>query len=363
MPKPSKDDLQYGAPLDEMVRGARRAAAFKAALELDIFSRIAEGNRSLPALLHASGMNERGTRLLLDALANLGLLLKSAFEYSLSPVADTFLVKGKPTYCGEALLSQLAWEVRGQLARSVRSGRPALGGNAEPGTRLLLTHGGSSWSHWQTIVQDFGEIWQKLELGAFPNSGLRALGFGAEAGLRLLSLAENDRSVRLSIVDVPSALTLLEPIVATLPSHSQIELLGGDWISVSLPHGAYGLVLVDSITAYGNFERNIGILHRALEALVMGGRIVLRALVVDDDRNGPGSVPLAGLDLLLASVNGDIYTITEYRGMLEAAGFFEVKQIDDQDGILTARRVAPPPPPPPADTIAPDFIPPPETLP
>jgi hypothetical protein len=85
-------------------------------------------------------------------------------------------------------------------------------------------------------------------------------------------------------------------------------------------------------------------------------------LMADDDRKGPASVPLAGLDLLLASADGDIYTVTEYRGMLEAAGFFEVKQVGEQTGMLTARRIPPPPPPPPALTVAPDFIPPPESL-
>ncbi len=94
----------------------------------------------------------------------------------------------------------------------------------------------------------------------------------------------------------------------------------------------------------------------------MGGRVVVRALIADDDRRGPRYIPFAGLDLLIASAEGDIYTATEYRGMLEAAGFFEVRQVGEQPGLITARRIPPPPPPPPAPTVAPDFIPPPETL-
>ncbi len=93
----------------------------------------------------------------------------------------------------------------------------------------------------------------------------------------------------------------------------------------------------------------------------MSGRIVLCATMADDDRKGPDSVPLFGLDLLIASADGDIYTVTEYRGMLEAAGFFEVKPMGDKPGVFTARRLPPPPPPPPSATVAPDFIPPPET--
>src|ERR687886_805966 len=124
MPRASKDDSPSREFLDEFVAGARKAAALKAALELEVFTRIAEGHRSLPAFLRASGLNERGARLLLDALANIGLLVKSPFEYTLTPTAETFLVKGKSTYYGDALLALLAWEPRGQLARSTRTGRP-----------------------------------------------------------------------------------------------------------------------------------------------------------------------------------------------------------------------------------------------
>lgn len=362
MPKPSKDDLPYRTPLDEYVRGARKAAALKAAIELEIFTRIAEGNQSIPALIQAIGLSERGARLLLDALANIGLLAKSPFEYSLTPSAETYLVKGKPTYYGEALLAQLAWDMRGQVARSVRSGKPATGTTAEGGTRLLAANLGASWTSWQSVIQESVEVWEQLGLGTPDSPAVRAVGLGADAGLRLLSLAQRDHRAAVSIVDLPSSLNLLRQIVEELEIKSQIDFVEGDWFSMALPPESFDLALVDSVTAYRNFEENIGILHRAFEALAMGGRILLRGWISDDDRKGPGWVPLAGLDLLLASINGDIYTVTEYRGMLEAAGFFEVKQVGEQSGLLTARRIPPPPPPPPAATVAPDFVPPPEAL-
>ncbi len=362
MPKSPKDDPTYHAPLEDFVRGVRKAAALKAALELEIFTRIAEGHRSLPALLRASGLNERGGRLLLDALANIGLLVKTAFEYALTPTAETYLVKGKPTYYGDALIAQLAWDMRGQTMRSVRSGKPLGGTAAEGMTRLLAARAGTSWVDWQSVIREFDEVWDQLGEGIGADAGIRALGFSAEAGLRLLSLAQRDSNTRICVVDTAPALALVRSSAEALPIKAQIEFLEGDWFSVALSPGSFDLVVVDSITAYGNFEQDIGILHRAFEALEIGGRIVLRALMSDDDRKGPGMVPLIGLDLLLASVGGDIYTITEYRGMLEAAGFFEVKQVAEQAGIMTARRIPPPPPLPAAPTIAPDFIPPPETL-
>ena len=61
-------------------------------------------------------------------------------------------------------------------------------------------------------------------------------------------------------------------------------------------------------------------------------------------RRGPGSIPLHGLDVLLSSAEGDIYTTTEYRGMLEAAGFFQVEAVKDEPALMQARRQAPPAP-------------------
>jgi 3-hydroxy-5-methyl-1-naphthoate 3-O-methyltransferase len=360
MPKSSKDDTANRSALDEFVRGLRKTAALKAALELEIFTRIAEGQRSLPALLRASGLNERGARLLLDALANINLLDKSTFEYSLTPTAETFLVKGKPTYYGDVLLAQLAWEPRGQVARAVRNGRPAPSLVADGSARLPGADTAATWVEWQSALQEFAHVWDQLGVGGDTSAGVQALAFGAEAALRLLSLVQRDSRTKILAVDGPAALTLLRSAVEVLQVQTQVQFLEGDWLTVALPADAFDLALVDSITSYRSLEQNIGALHRAYETLTLGGRVVLRAPMADDNRSGPDLVPLMGLDVLIGSVDGDVYTVTEYRGMLEAAGFFEVKAVGEQPGILTARRI---PPPAPASGAAPELNPPPESLP
>src|SRR6476620_4352934 len=105
--------------LDELTTSVRKAAALKAALELDVFSRIAEGNFSLPAFSRVTGFSERAARLLLDALSNIGYRVRTDFEHNLSLTAETFLVKGKPEYLGDVLLGQWAWDARGNTARAV----------------------------------------------------------------------------------------------------------------------------------------------------------------------------------------------------------------------------------------------------
>ncbi|MGB8648980.1 MAG: methyltransferase [Anaerolineae bacterium] len=360
MPRTSKDDVPRRSTLDEVVRGIRQAAALKAALELELFTRIAEGHHSLPALLRASGLNDRGARLLLDALVNINLVMRTGFEYLLTPTAEVFLVKGKPSYYGDALLAELAWDARAQTMRSVRSGKPLSTLMVEGHSRLRVARAAATWTDWQVAIQEFESIWDQVGVTADAASPMHMLGLGAESGIRLLPLVQQNPNSRAVVVDNANMLLSLRGILDTLPVRPQYELVEGDWLAAGLPQDLE-LVLVDSITPFQGMEQNIGILHRAYESLRMSGRIVLRATVADDDRKGPGVVPLFGLDLLIAAGEGDIYTVTEYRGMLEAAGFFEVKLLGDKPGLLTARRVPPPPPPPPSLTVAPDFIPPPET--
>ncbi len=359
MPKNPKDELPRRRMLDELVRGMRQAAVLKAAIELEVFTRIAEGNRSLPAFLRITGLNERGARLLLDALVNIGLISKAGFDYMLTPTTEAFLVKGKASYLGDAVLTELAWDARAQTPRAVKTGKP-LGTLIADGTsRLRVARATATWADWQTAVQEFEPVWEQL--GSMKQSGteMHLLGLGAESAIRLLGPLQKNPAARAVVVDTAPLIASLRAILDTLPVHTQYELVEGDWLTVPLPVQV-DFVLVDSIMPFLNMEHNIGILHRALEALHMEGTILLRATVTDDDRKGPGMVPLFGLDLLIGSGEGDLYTVTEYRGMLEAAGFFDVKPVGDKPGLLTGRRLLPPPPPPPSETVAPDFIPPPE---
>lgn len=366
------------AGLDELTVGVRKAAALKAALELEVFTRIAEGHRSLPAFRRATGFGERQARLLLDALANIGLLARTDLEYTLSPTAETYLVKGKPTYYGDLLLAQWSWEARAQTARAVRTGKLL---NAWLEAHQNVARAPLYWFDPEAALQEARTLWSRVPIAPHGQGPLRIVAFGVEAGLCALSLLMDHGDAKLLVVDHAMQMPRLRQIVSSdTPTRilggtddpradasvmalvERIEWQEGDWITVALPTDAFDVAVVDSITETRSIEENIGILHHAYETLAMGGWIVLRAVMEDDDRRGPDLVPLFGLDLLLGSVDGDVYTRTEYKGMLEAAGFFEVKPLEGHVNVWTARRLPPPPPPPPAATLAPDFIPAPELL-
>ena len=84
----------------ETLNAYQRSAALKAAIELDVFSKIAEGSRTADAIAQAVGASSRGIRILCDFLVVIGFLSKSNDEYSLSVDSAMFLDRKSPAYFG-----------------------------------------------------------------------------------------------------------------------------------------------------------------------------------------------------------------------------------------------------------------------
>src|SRR5215470_8560273 len=78
----------------------QNAFTLKAAIELDLFTAIAEGASDAAALAKRVQASERGVRILADGLTVQGFLRKEKGEYLLTPESALFLDKRSPAYMG-----------------------------------------------------------------------------------------------------------------------------------------------------------------------------------------------------------------------------------------------------------------------
>ncbi|MER3445365.1 MAG: hypothetical protein C4291_00365 [Candidatus Dadabacteria bacterium] len=102
-----------------------RAQAVVAAVELDLFTHIANGKHTPKEIARSASSSEHGTRRLLDALVGLGYLNKKGDRYSLESISKTFLVRDRKSYIGGmAYITKLGWEMWSHLTDAVRSGHP-----------------------------------------------------------------------------------------------------------------------------------------------------------------------------------------------------------------------------------------------
>src|SRR5207245_9546054 len=85
----------------------------KTAIELELFTAIAEGKQTAEDIGASCKASARGTRILCDFLVVHGLLTKHANRYALTPDSAVFLDKHSKAYVGGALrflLLPSAWK-------------------------------------------------------------------------------------------------------------------------------------------------------------------------------------------------------------------------------------------------------------
>jgi len=117
----------------ETVTAFHQTEALKAAIQLEIFTAIGEGNQTAPTIAGRCQASERGTRILCDALVILGFLTKTDSNYGLTQDSAIFLDQRSPAYLGGSirfLLSPPSLEGFRELTAAVRKGGTAIDHNS-----------------------------------------------------------------------------------------------------------------------------------------------------------------------------------------------------------------------------------------
>ena len=99
------------------INAYQQTEAIKAAIELEIFTAIAEGNVQPASIAKRCQAAERGVRILCDFLTIHGFLTKDGDTYVLAPDSALFLDRHSPAYMGGAIEFLLTSRVREGNAR------------------------------------------------------------------------------------------------------------------------------------------------------------------------------------------------------------------------------------------------------
>jgi len=313
------------AVIMEDLSGAWRSRALVAAVELEVFSHIAWGKRTAKDVAGAAGASPRGMAYLLDALTAIGYLRKTGSRYGLRPVSATFLVRGKTAYMGasaQALSLTLdAWK---NLTKAVRSGRPAEAVN---------------------VAEKGKEFFPKLVASIFPGNFAastaavsrlpekerrkihRILDVAAGSGAWSLAFAQAIPQARVTTVDFPEMTPITREFAEKLGVADRYEYHEGDLRQVDFGHEAYDLVILGHIVHSEGETHGKELLRKSYRALRPGGKLLIGEYVPNDSRTGPPMPLLFGLNMLLQTEEGNVFTLREYRAWLKAAGFRKVATI------------------------------------
>lgn len=325
-------NVRKGALEVRKIWGAfRQARVLLTANNFGVFDHLSSP-KTAAELAGALGADLRATEILLDALTAIGflkkrrgLLKKAPPSYRNTPLAETFLLRGKPHYQGDILRhADTLWQNWSGLDEVLKTGKPA--GKAHD-------HGSFIRGMHNLAMLRVDEVLKAIDLRGVAT----ALDLGGGPGTYAVALAK--RGVKVTLFDMPDTVKIAREIVAET-GVSAVDFIEGDFCVDAIGSG-YDLILISQIFHAYAAEENLGILQRCASALNPGGRVAIQEFLIDKTLTSPLQGALFSVNMLVNTRAGRCYAPEEMKQWLSRAGFRAVrKKVMDDCVIMTGRKRA-----------------------
>lgn len=302
------------------VNAYQRTAVIKAAIELEVFTAIAEGNTTPATIAARCQASERGIRILCDNLVINGFLTKQAGQYGLTPDSALFLDRSSQAYLGgaiEFLLDPMLTAGMSDITGAVRKGGTT---TSEEGT-----------------VSPENPVWVKFARAMMPmmvpaamamaqlvkvdsDRKVRVLDIAAGHGIFGIAFAQANPNVEVTALDWAPVLSVAKENAGKFGVADRHQLLPGSAFDVEFGKD-YDLILLTNFLHHFDMATNEKLLKKVYDALAEGGRALTLEFVPDDDRVTPTMMASFSLMMLGSTAAGDAYTFAEYEQMFAKAGF------------------------------------------
>jgi len=305
---------------------ARGVQALVAGVELDIFTHIANGAKTAKEIAKASKASLRGIGALLDALVAMEYLNKKGDRYGLEPVTDTFLVKSKQSYIGDfAFETRLSWEGWGHLSEVVKTGRPVWTVDKEEQGREFFPKLVSA-----IFPMSFGAATNAAK--AIPQKSLKQVGkildVAAGSGAWSLAFALALPEAKVTAMDFPEVTPITKQFAERFGVADRYDYIEGNLRELNFGRNLYDLVILGHIIHSEGEKWGKKLIKKSYGALREGGKLLIAEMVPNDTRTGPALPLIFGLNMLLHTAEGGVYTMRQYREWLKGAGFSRVTTLN-----------------------------------
>jgi ubiquinone/menaquinone biosynthesis C-methylase UbiE len=302
-----------------------RSFALAAAIDLDLFTHIDAGKYTAAEIAAAAGADTRAMGLLCEAMTGLKYLRKEAGRFVLEPMADAYLVRGRELYMEHqgTLTRGGLGAVWSGLADVVRRGKPAAPQNHEAtvGFFRMLVKGIFPLSYvpaQAAVAALFAKVRDRVH---------DILDVAAGSGAWSLPFAQEIPHARVAALDFAPVLEVTREYAERYNVADRYEYIGGDLNEVDFGTERYDLVILGQILHGLGRERARRVIEKSAAALRKKGMILIAEFIANDERTGPEIPMLFGLNMLVSTPEGDVYTMAEFREWLKGAGMKSVKTI------------------------------------
>ena len=304
----------------ETMNAYQRTQSLKGAIELDLFTAIAEGAKTPAALARRCDASERGLRILCDYLVIIGFLTKDQNAYGLTLDSEVFLNRLSPA-C-------LASAVKFLGSRQLTDGFSDVAAIVRKGGTVISEEGMTAPEHpiWVDFARAMAplmampaEVLGKL-IGADQREKWKVLDIAAGHGIFGVSIAKQNPNTEVVAVDWPGVLAVAEENAKAAGVSDRYRTIPGSAFDVDYGSG-YNVVLLTNFLHHFDPPTCEKLLRKVHAALAPGGRAVTFEFVPNEDRVSPPLAASFSLMMLGTTPAGDAYTFPEFERMFRNAGF------------------------------------------
>lgn len=322
--QPVPSPVQQGQPSPQhffdTINAFQKSAALKGAIDLDLFTAIAEGNHTSESIALRCQASQRGTRILCDFLTVNGFLNKSGDQYQLTQDSAVFLNRHSPAYMGGAvgfLMHPSHMDRYNDVAGAVRKG----GTLFEEESPLKPEH-----EIWISFAEAMGKL-QTLTAEQLAKAlhvegaqRMKVLDIAAGHGMFGIAIAKHNPHAEVVALDWKNVLEVARKHAQEAGVLENWRALPGDAFEVDYGKD-YDVILLTNIIHHFDKAATEKLLRKVHAALAPNGRVAILEFVPNEDRISPPQPACFPLTMLVSTPSGDAYTYSEYQQMLKNAGF------------------------------------------
>ncbi|HSD46063.1 MAG TPA: class I SAM-dependent methyltransferase [Pyrinomonadaceae bacterium] len=304
----------------QTINAHQRTEALKAAIELEVFTAIGEGNTTPAEIAKRCQTSERGMRILCDYLTIMEMLTKQGDRYGLTLDSATFLDKRSPAYLGSAtefLCSPMMFENTKRIADAVRKGGTVM---EDEGT---VSNENPVWVKFARGMAPLmampAQLLAKL-VDPQPAGKLKILDIAAGHGLFGIAFATNNPEAEITAVDWKPVLEVAKENAQKAGVSDRYHTIEGSAFDVDFGSG-YDLILLTNFLHHFDPPTNETLLRKVHAALADGGRAATLEFVPNEDRVTPPDSAAFSMIMLIGTPSGDAYTFSQLERMFANAGF------------------------------------------
>jgi len=325
----------YPARILETATAFFPAKVLLSAVELGLFTQLAQGPLDGPTLARTLGIRVDRSPDFFDALVALGFLERAgdgpSAVYSNTPETGTFLDRAKPSYVGglPEMLNARLYGFWNGLTEALRTGEPqneAKGGDGSFFSALYAD---------EARLEQFLSAMASIQLGNYATLAARfdfskyrtALDVGGANGLLCRTLATRYEHLRLLTFDLPVVSPVARRENERAGLGARIEVISGDFFRDSFPSA--DVITMGNILHDWNEEQKQLLVSKAHAALTLGGVFIAIENVIDDARRQNAFGLMMSLNMLIefGAGGGFDYTGAQFDRWARQAGFVRTELI------------------------------------